>query len=246
MAILRILGLFLLFLASCGGKKNEFDYKIALDPQWYSLELPGKEAAITAFSSELIAAIGLEENLNLGVFQRSWSNLMLGLQDNSYQAICSALQPYLFYEKLYSFSDVYLPLGPVIVTGIDSKFKNLEELSGFEVGIVQGSNYALILEKYPAIIQRSYGALQPALDDVKQGILQAAIVDFQTAEAFTRDLYQGQLKISSPPLTQDGVRLLGLQGSSDDLIKKFNAGLRKLQKNGTYTKIAQKWGVAVE
>lgn len=199
---------------------------------------------LTAFTSELIEAIGKEENLKIGVYQRSWSNLMLGLQENEYQAICTPMQPYVFYEKLYVFSSIYLTTGPVLVVGAKSKIDSLSQLGGREVGILRGSSYSLILENFPNVIQRTYGSIQAALDDVKENNIEAVVLDILSAEAYTNDLYAGQLKISSPPLTQEGIRLVGLSGKSEKLIHQFNRGLNRVKANGTYSMIAKKWGLS--
>jgi polar amino acid transport system substrate-binding protein len=238
-----LLCFFCLGLSSCAKKPSGFDYKVAFDPSWYSLEMPGRESMLTAFTSELIEAIGKEENLKIGVYQRSWSNLMLGLQENYYQAICTPMQPYLFYEKLYVFSDIYLETGPVLVVGANSSWNSLAQLGGHEVGVIRGTTYAFILEKFPNIIQRTYDSPQTALDAVSQSWIEAMLLDILTAKAFTQDLYQGKVKISSAPLTQEGIRLVGLESKSEEFIRRFNRGLSKLKSNGTYSKIAQKWGL---
>ncbi len=228
----------------CGKKSSGYDFKVAFDPAWYSVEIQGRESMLTAFTSELIEAIGKEENLKIGVYQRSWSNLMLGLQENEYQAICTPMQPYVFYEKLYAFSSIYLPTGPVLVVGAQSKSDSLSQLEGREVGVLRGSSYGLILEKFPNIIQRTYDSIQAALNDVKENVIEAVVLDILSAEAYTNDLYAGQLKISSAPLTQEGIRLVGLSGKSEKLIHNFNRGLSRLKENGAYSKIAKKWGLS--
>lgn len=240
----RLLPLFLLLLACCGKKPSGYDFKVAFDPEWYSVEIPGRETMLSAFTSELVEAIGKEENLKIGVYQRSWSNLMLGLQENEYQAICTPMQPYVFYEKLYLFSSIYLPTGPVLVVGAQSKIDSLSQMAGQEVGILRGSSYSLILEKYPNIIQRTYDSVQTALNDVKENVIEAVVLDILSAEAYTSDLFAGQLKISSSPLTQEGIRLVGLRGKSEKLIHDFDRGLSRLKANGTYNKIAKKWGLS--
>ena len=233
----------LLILASCGKKSSGFDASIALDPSWTSIELPGRVSAVTAFSIELIEAIGAEERLKLAVYQKSWSNLILGLQEGEYQAICSPMQPYLFYEKLYVFSDVYLATGPVLVVAVSSTWSELAEMNGREVATLRGSTDGLILEKYPEVLQRNYDSVQQALEDVSQGVMDGLILDSLTAEAFVNNLYGGKLKINSPPLTAEGIRLVGLQGQAPDLIQKFNRGLSRLKEKGIYHQLAQKWGL---
>lgn len=233
----------LLILASCGKKSSSFDAAIALDPSWASIQLPGRESAITAFSIELIEAIGLQEQLKLAVYQKSWSNLVLGLQQGDYQAICTPMQPYLFYEKLYVFSDIYLAMGPVLIVAENASWSELAQMNGREVATLRGSIDALILEKYPEVIQRSYDSVQQALEDVSSGTMDGLILDILTAEAFVNNLYVGKLKINSAPLTPEGVRWMGLQGHAQDLIQKFNRGLARLKEKGIYRQIAQKWGL---
>jgi polar amino acid transport system substrate-binding protein len=233
-----------IFLTSCGGKKSDFDYKIALDPSWYSLSLPGRESNLTAFTCELLEAVGKIEKVSIGVYQRSWSNLVFGLQEGEYNAICTTLEPYLFYEKMYNFSDLYLMTGPVLVTPINSKYTSLSQFSGLEIGFQEGSNAALILEKYPGIIQRSYDSIQTALVDTQNGTIEGSILGVLSARSYTQDLFQGQLKISSYPLTQEGIRLIGIKSRSTTFMRVFNQGLTRLKENGTYAALAKKWNLS--
>jgi len=233
-----------LFLTSCGGKKADFDYKIALDPAWYSLSLPGRESNLTAFTCELLEAIAKSEKVSIGVYQRSWSNLVFGLQEGEYNAICTTIQPYLFYEKMYNFSDLYLMTGPVLVTPTNSKYTSLSQFSGLEIGFQEGSSAPLILENYPGIIQRSYESIQTALLDTQNGTIEGAILGILAAKSYTQDLFQGQLKISSPPLTQEGIRLIGIKSRSTTFIRVFNRGLAQLKANGTYATLMKKWNLS--
>jgi polar amino acid transport system substrate-binding protein len=233
-----------IFFLSCSGKKAGYDYVIALDPEWYSLEAPGRESDLTAFTTELILEIGKLERVSIGVYQRSWSNLMYALQEGQCDAICSTMQPYLFYEKLYNFSNLYLMTGPVLISPVKARIEPLDKMKGEIIGILRDSNAALILEKYPGIIQRTYESTQQALTDTTKGIVDGAIVDILSAEAFTRDLFQGQLKIATPPLTQEGVRILAMRNHTPELIRIFDRGLARLKENGKYTALAKKWKLA--
>jgi polar amino acid transport system substrate-binding protein len=233
-----------LLTLSCGGKSKSFDYTIALDPTWFTLELPGRETSITTFTLELIEAIGKAENVSIAVYDRSWSNLTYGLQEGDYDAICSTMQPYLFYDKMYDFSDLYLMTGPVLITPTQSPYKSLDQMAGRVVGIVKGSSDALIVEKYPDIIQISYDTLQDALAATTDGTIDGAMGDIQTTQAFTRDLYYGKLKIATRPLAPEGVRLLSLKNHSPHLIEVFNRGLKHLKSSGKYAELAKKWNLS--
>lgn len=228
----------------CGGSKADYDYTIALDPSWYALSAPGREADLTAFTTELILEIGKLEKVKIAVYERSWSNLMFALQEGQCDAICSTMQPYLFYEKLYHFSSLYLMTGPVLVNLVKAPAKSLEKLKGDIIGIQRDSNGAIVLEKYPDIIQRTYESVPQALIDATKGEIDGAIVDILSAEAYTRDLFQGQLKIATAPLTQEGVRILSMKNHKPELIKLFDRGVAKLKSNGKYAELAKKWRLA--
>ena len=289
-----------LFFFSCGGSKSNYDYTIAFDPAWYALGMPGKEPDLTAFTTELIMEIGKIERVKIGVYERSWSNLMYALQEGQCDAICSTMQPYLFYEKLYRFSHLYLMTGPVLVTLAKSPArertqkilslelrqspgaetidkggsinsiqpplsmskpqelshqlqgqnilstlpKPLEKLNGAIIGIQRESSGALVLEKYPGIIQRTYDSVPKALIDTTKSEIDGTLVDILSAEAYTRDLFQGQLKIVTPPLTQEGFRILAMKNHKPELIRIFDRGLSRLKSDGKYAALAKKWRLA--
>jgi polar amino acid transport system substrate-binding protein len=238
-----LLSLLILF-AACGNSSQSYDYAVAFDPAWHALELPGREASIRAFSIELIEEIAKVQNVKIALFDRSWDNLMFGLQKKEYNAILSTMQPYLFYEKLYNFSNPYLLIGPTLVIPTAGQVRSLDDLSGKEIAILRDSPTALILEKYPGIIQRTYDTTPQMLSDVASGALDGAVIDILTAKAFCSDLFQGKLKIAFPPLTQEGIRMVAIHDEAQDLIATFNKGLQKLKENGTYDKLMQKWNLS--
>ncbi len=146
-----------IFFLSCTGKKPDYDFTIALDPAWYTLQAPGREADLTAFTTELILEIGKLEGIKIGVYQRSWSNLMYALQEAQCDAICSTMQPYIFYEKLYNFSNLYLMTGPVLVTLAKAPTKALDKLGGDIIGHPKrfqwGNHFGKISWHYPTHIR---------------------------------------------------------------------------------------------
>ncbi len=236
----RLFSLFLLVLFSCGSSTS-YDYKIALDPEWYALGLPGREASIRTFSLELVAEIAKKKKVKIAVLDRNWDNLMLGLHDRDYDAVLTNLRPYLFYEKLYDFSAIYLETGPTIVVPINMRAKKPDDFAGKEIAVMGNVD---ILQKYPGIIMRMYDSVAKALNDTANGVIDGTVTDLLTAEAYCRDLYQGKLKIAFPPFEHEGLRLIAIKDGSDKLIRIFNEGLKELHKNGKYDELLRKWNLA--
>lgn len=234
----------ILFLYGCSAKKSSQGYQIGVDPTWYPLNFTGRETNVLAFSIELLQEIAKKEDLQLSIVSMNWNNLVWGLTTKKYDAILSSIYPYVFYEKKFHFSNVYLPTGPVIVVPEQSKIKKLDDLKGKRVGILQGSPAALFLQKYPDLLLQSYDTMPETLNALENMYIDTAVLDVLPAQSYVRDLYSGKLKILSPPLNDQGLRLITLDTKKEKLVDKFNSGLKKLQKNGRYEELLKKWGLS--
>lgn len=243
MRVLKIYLLFLLFASCSLGNFKSPTYKVALDPTWEAVNLPERSASLRAFSIELMEEIGKIENINVIVYDQSWSDLLPGLEHKDYNGILSNQEPYVFHEKTYDFSSSYLSIGPVLVIPFQKTNTSLDQIKEQEIGVIKGSSGALILQKYPDIIQREYDSIPQALSAVATGTLDGAVIDALNAYSYCHNLYQGKLKIATPPLNQEGLRLMTLHKNSSHLIEAFNKGLTTLKKNGTYARLTQKWNL---
>ncbi len=235
----------LLFIVLCLAtgceKRKTYDYYVGVDPAWFPLDLPGMEKNLLAFSTELLQEIGLTKKKHLGIVTMSWDNLALGLNHEKYDGMLSLLYPFVFYEKKYSFSDVYLMTGPVLVVPTNSKIDSLSMLKGKEVGIISGSSATALLEKYEGLIIRYYDSIPELFNSMLKDNVDAALVDALTAYAYMRDLYHGHIKIVEGPLTDQGLRLVILHDHSPALLKLFNQGLKTVKATGRYEELIEKW-----
>lgn len=230
----------LLTLIGCGKSAHE-TRRVGVDPGWFPMEFGIRDKNVTAFSAELLMDTGKIEKLPFQKVHASWIDLLDGLQRGSYEVILTSKTPYIFNRNQFDFSDVYLPLGPVLVVPKDSKINSIHQLNGKKIGVIAGSNMALILEKSEGVLIVDYMSIPVALNDVLLEAIDGALVDVLTATAFCRDLYQNTLKIATPPLNDEGLRMVAVHGKASDLIKGFNAGLSRMKADGTYGKLLEKW-----
>ncbi len=243
---MRTLYLFVaLALLSCFGcgKKTEEGRRVGVDASWYPLQFGPRDNNVTAFSTELLAEIGRIENIPFVKVTVNWDDLMQGLQNDKYEVILTSMPPYIFNEKLFDFSAIYLQLGPVLLVPTNSKINSLNMLAGKEVAVISGSNNDLLLQKIPEVLIRYYNSIPEALNAILIDKVDGAVIDVLSAVAYCNDLYQGQLKIATAPLNDEGLRMISKQGKSADLIKGFNNGLKKMKKDGSYDKLLAKWGL---
>ncbi len=232
----------LVFLAGCSSTSP--NYEVAIDPTWYPLSFHKEQTSILGFSTDILMQISIQEDISFSQLNTNWDSLLEGLNSQKYKAVLSSLSPYNFNQAVYSFSDPYLPLGPVLIVPLDSSKNSIEEFSGKCIGILQGSRDSLILEKDPTIFIRSYENASSLLTDLVAENVQAALLPVLTASAYVDHLYYKKLKIATLPLNNQGLRLITLKDKAPQLIEKFNRGLEELKKSGEYDKLLAKWNLA--
>lgn len=240
-----VLSLFLglLLTVSCGKKKSS-PYEIGIDPSWYPLQLGSQDERVLVFSLELLQEIAKREHLPLAIVRRSWDNLLWGLAEKKYPAVLSSMRPYTFYCDKYSFSNLYLKTGPVIVVGKNSKISTVEDLSMRRVAVVRGSSAALLLQKTPGVLLQGFDSIALCLQALANRDVHAAAIEVLVAQNFVNDFYKDSLKLVSEPLTNEGLRLLTLHNATPDLMRRFNRGLAEMKQNGAYDKLLEKWGLS--
>ena len=226
---------------SCTMKKKE--QRVGVDPSWYPLDLPQRYPNITAFSTDILKGIGKIEHIPFIKVTMSWDNLMSGLKKGEYEAILSSMPPYIFNEKIFDFSQVYLPLGPVLVVPANSPITSIKGLDGKRIATLPDTEGALILETQPNILIIPYDSIPNALADIVNETIDGALIDILTASAYCEDIYHGQLKVATPPLNDAGLRLITLHNQDPTLITSFNKGLTQLKRSGEYDKLLSKWGL---
>lgn len=230
----------LILLAGCA-KEEERTYRIARDPSWFPTELLGREHAITVFSDELIRDIGRLEEFRVAIYGLQGHALLTKLQHREIDAILSSAPPIPQFRKYYDFSNVYLYTGPVLVVPEGSSATSLDDLAGKAIGIEMGTRTEQVIADVPQVVIRQYPDIVLALQALSREEIDGAVLAAIPTYAYLRDLFQKELKVVTPPLTDDGLRLLVLKGENPELVRKFNAGLVEAVKNGSYDKIAAKW-----
>ena len=240
---LCMLGL-LLALGSCEGERE--DYRIARDPEWFPLDFIGRENNVLAFSDGLITEIAKIEEFRVSLFPAGWVSLQEELAKGRVEGILTSIPPTPPYRRLYDFSDVYLYVGPVLVVPEGAPVTSLDDMKGKMVGVLPGSPAMIVASRIPDVVIVDYMSLPLALAACARGQIDGVMMERLPALAYVRDIYHGELKVATPPLTDEGLRLAVLRGKNRELIDRFNRGLEKLIANSTYNALQKKWGLYLD
>lgn len=218
-------------------------YTIGIDPSWFPLDLRGRGAHFFAFSHDLLEEIARLEKVQFSQVIRSWDNLDDGLKKNQYDAILASIYPHIFEKERYSFSDLYIRTGPVLVVKREEKLGVDTQKTTAEIGVYSKENQALLIGLYPEATIRTYPTLPSLWDSLLKGLINAGGMDYFTAKFYVNDLYKEEIEIMTPPLNEAGLRLITLHAEHQELIEVFNRGLKTARKLGTYDKLLKKWGL---
>ncbi len=240
----RVLLCFLVFLAGCSSSQpKEGLYSIARDPYWFPLDLDRMTLNINGFTNALVLKLAEVEKKNFHLIDTDWSQLYAGLEQNNYAAVFTSLPQTVISEEKYAFSDPFLLLGPVLVVAKDSTVDTLADLEGETIGVYQFDDSVLLAQRYPSLLISLYESFTRALDEVASGAVAGVLIPNLEAHALIPALYKDQLKIVTAPLTNKGLRVITVKGRHQALLKHFNAGLKKMQEEGSYEELLNKFGV---
>ncbi len=246
---LIIILIFSLRSCSQGNGITKKEYTIGRDSSWYPLQLLGRERSLIAFTNDLMAIISRDIDLNFIWVETTPNELMEGLSVGNYDAVLTSYRPDITNLERYTFSDLIVKLGPVLVVRQDSAITSLKDLKGQSVGM--GSSAFLI---YNAIRESgantyeinlvSYKNMNQALDALTNNQIDGVIMEALPAYTMVNGLYHGLVKIVSSSLTNDGLRLMTFKTPTNEaMIKEFNADLQKVKAKGTYAELINKWSL---
>lgn len=237
-----ILGLcfFYLFRILTISSDGKVTYIIGQETMLASLSLMGKEKNISAFNEELLTAIANEESFHVKIFPSP--HPIEDLENGTIQGILTAIQTSYLYENQFNFSHPFFLTGPVLIIP-STEFSSLwNERRKKIVAIQPNSPLLRSLEQDPSMQIKFYDDILPALADLRAKKIDGAIFPAIPAYTYAEIFYKNEIKIATDPLTDEGLRLVTLKNKEgNELMEKFNEGLLKLKKNGTYNNIMKHW-----
>lgn len=236
------------FLSSGNGKHLGY-VRIGIDTSWKPVQFYHREQNVTYFSEELLSAIGENQNFSMRFIHTEADFLFSGLLRGDFDAILSSIPIHSQYDlRDFIFSNIYFPLGPVIVASHASRIKSINDISGKKIGFIMGSEAAIPFSNTTIrFVPYDNDNLSKLIDDLLANNLDGAIIPAMLAYHYAeRGIYQHQLEVVTHQLNNEGLGMIAKNSpQSKQLIKVFNDGLKALQENGTYNSLLQKWDFPV-
>jgi polar amino acid transport system substrate-binding protein len=139
-------------------------------------------------------------------------------------------------SKHVLFSTPYYYSGPQIFVRPDSGIETVEDLKGKEVAVAKGSTYADTASKYTTDL-KMYDSDITALKALSTGRHDAVITDFVTGKSAAKEGFD----IEGRQLIERSEQAVVIPKDNPQLLKRVNEALDNLRKDGTLSKISQKY-----
>lgn len=226
---------------SCS-KKNDV-VTIATDATWPPMEYVNADKEIIGFDVDLIRAVAKAGGFEVKITNTAWDGIFAGLKNGDYDAVISSVTITDERKKEFDFSTPYINAGQVlIVKSHVAGVTTLADLKGKSVGAQIGTTGAMEIQKVDGVTLKTYDELGLAIEDLVNGKIDGVVADTPIAADFAlqNDAYSGKLKIVGEAFTDEYYGIVVKKGNTD-LLKKINAGLKKVLDAGTDEELKDKW-----
>ena len=208
--------------------------------------LDTKTNTIEGIMVDLIKAIAADAGFKVEVEGMPFATLIPSLTGNKIDIIAAAMYITPPRKEVIDFSEPIYTYGEgLFVSKKDTKeYTKLEELKGFTVGAQKGTAYVEPLQKSGLFADvKIYDNIPAILADVNAGRIQAGFADKPiVAYNLQQGLFPEARLVKGYTSTLVGSVGIGVRKTDAELLKRINASLDKLKKNGTVDKILAKWG----
>ena len=231
-----------LFTNGCERAFMERTYRIGRDTTFAPLNFLGKEKNLVGFIDDLIYSIAYIENFGVDLGTSPRGRMEENLRRGIYDGVITLEAPTSRLAQMYEFSDPFYDLGPVLIVPIDSDAESLDDMRSKVIGIERTASIIYNVPEIPDIIFTPFENILFAFRNLSEGHIDGVIMDAFPASEYLETFYKGMLKVIPPPLTEHGLRLMTLKTpNGNDLVKRFNDGLKKMREESEYNAILEKW-----
>lgn len=231
-------------LASCGAQQTK-DYVIATDKGFSPFEFQDADGNIVGIDMDILKAIAEDQNFTYDLQYVGWDAAIAACQAGQADGMIAGAS--ITDERKASgwiFSDGYYDATQGMAVAKSSSIKGFDELNGKKVAVKNGT----MSNKYAESIKEQYG-FEVVTFSTSPDMYQAVIggqVDacIDDTPILKYNIKIGELDMVFVDGTENEPAQYGMaifDGNKQELIEKFNAGLKNIKASGKYDEIIEKY-----
>ncbi len=249
--ILFIVSILMFVVLSCG-KSNDGNasaegkgkkYIIATDTSFPPFEYKENNEYV-GIDIDLIKKIAETEGFEIELKPMDFGGIIAALQSGQIDGAIAGASITEERKNSVDFSEPYYDSGVVtVVNKSNTTIKSVDDLAGKNLAVKNGTEGAKYAEdKLKGKVNvRVYEDSVSMYKAVENNQADAAFEDLPVAGYTIKITPDSKLKIATDRLTSSSYGFMVKKGANQELLAKFNSGLKKLKENGEYNKIVEKY-----
>ncbi|MGL5512400.1 MAG: amino acid ABC transporter substrate-binding protein [Sporomusa sp.] len=232
-----------MFVAGCGGGEKK-KIVVGLDDNFPPMGFRDDKNNITGFDVEMAKEASKRMGMEVEFKPIDWSSKEAELSGKRVDLLWNGLTITEKRKENILFSKPYMENRQIIVVMANSPIKTKADLAGKTIGVQEGSSSVDAIEKDAAALQsfkelKKYADNVAALMDLKAGRLEAVVVDEIVGRYYIAKK-PGEYMILTDNFGSEEYGV-GMRKDDKDLQGKLQRAMDEMKKDGTSTKISQKW-----
>jgi len=224
-----------------GCNKEPTKVTVATDATWPPFESVNElTKEIEGFDVDLMNAIAEKANLDVEFINVAWDPLLAGMAQGTYDCAISSISILPERQEVMLFSDPYFDAGQLIAVRKDNTTINSkDDLSGKTVGVQLGTTGNFEVNSIAGATAKPYDDIGLAFQDLMNGQVDAVVADNPLVLSYVGK-NPTKLKTAGDVFSAEHYGIAVAKGK-EDLLKKINAGLKKVLAEGIIDTLSKKW-----
>ncbi|WCJ52841.1 ABC transporter substrate-binding protein/permease [Lentilactobacillus buchneri] len=228
-------------VASAQSKEH---YTIGVGPTFVPFEIQAKNGSYNTahpgLDIEILRAAAKKENFTYTLKVMNFAAAIQALEGNQVDGVIAAMMATPERAEKIDFSKPYYNVGLALAVPKGSSIKGYNDLKGKTVAVKTGSTS----EQYAESIQKKYGFHITRFNDSNTELSNVLVGNSAAAIDSTATLLYSiknkmKLQLVGKAANKNPVAFGVKKGHNQELLKRFNAGLAAIKKDGTYDKIVK-------
>lgn len=200
-----------------------------------------KDGKLTGFEVEMGQALAKKMGVKAQFVPTKWDSLVAGLGSKKYDVVINNISETPARKKVYKFSDPYIYSRYALITPTKSSLSSLKDISGKKFAEGTGTNNEQLAKKYQADLVAS-GDFSTTLSLIRTGRVDGTINSAEAWYAYKKNNTTKGLKFKDLSAEAKPAKISAMFNKKDPKTRtEFNKALSQLRKDGTLSKLSQKY-----
>jgi polar amino acid transport system substrate-binding protein len=217
---------------------------VASEASFPPMEFIDDKEQIVGFDVDVISAAALAAGMNVEIRNVAWDGIFGALKDGQADVIASSVTITDERKAQFDFTRPYYKAGQCLLvrTADKAKYPSIEALKGKAVGVQLSTTGADYMQKLGGYEVKQYNTAGLAIIDLANGLIEGVLIDKPVADyhAAKKPEFKDKVAVVGQPQTSEQFGFVVRKGETE-LLKKLNAALEELERNGTLRKLEAKW-----